>query len=357
MFGVGLMAGTSLDGVDAALVRFAPDGTPALERFVTTPYPAALRDRLLALMAGGGPRALAMLDADLGERFAAAAIEVRGAAQLDFVASHGQTVWHEPGVASFQIGNPAAIAERCGVRVVADFRRADIAAGGQGAPLVPLADVALFGDPDGPRTLLNIGGMANATFVPRRGVEDGVIAFDTGPGVAVIDLVARAVDPTQPWDTDGIRAARGTVNDALVDELLRDPFFALAPPKSTGRERFGPATAQRILDACGTNDDAVATATAFTARSITDQLDRWLPAERGDLVVSGGGARNPTLCRGAAVPPSRLAAFRDLFFDADAKEALVFAWLGWRRLHGLHGNVPAATGARRRVALGSIFQP
>lgn len=355
MFGVGLMSGTSLDGVDAALVRFAADGTPTLETFSTIPYPDTLRDRLLALIAGGSSRELAVLDTELGDRFADAVEQVRGPATLDFVASHGQTVWHEPGVASLQIGSPAVIAERCRVPVVADFRQADIAAGGQGAPLVPLADALLFGSPDGPRTLLNIGGMANVTYVPQRGVEDGVIAFDSGPGVAIMDLVARAVDPSLPFDVEGVRAARGTANDGLVTDLLTDPWFATKPPKSTGRERFGQVMADRILLACGATDDAVATALRFTARSITDQLDRWLPATRGDLVVSGGGARNPTLMGLLAASPSgRLAVFSDLFFDGDAKEALVFAWLGWRTLHGLHGNVPGATGAAGRRVLGAL---
>lgn len=349
---IGLMSGTSLDGVDAALVRFADDGAPMLASFRTFPYPDTLRDRLLAMIADGGLRELAVLDAELGERFADAADAVRGNATLDFVASHGQTVWHEPGVASLQIGNPGAIVERCGVRVVHDFRRADIAAGGQGAPLVPLADALLFGDPAGPRTLLNIGGMANVSYVPRRGQESGVIAFDTGPGVAVIDLVARAVDPSRPYDVDGVRAGRGTADGDLVTELLTDPWFAIPPPKSTGRERFGQATADRILAACGKTDDAIATATAFTARSIDDQLDRWLPSERGALVVAGGGARNPTLLTSFSVSPLL---FTDLFFDSDAKEAVVFAWLGWRTLHGLHGNVPGATGASGPRVLGSVM--
>ena len=353
MLGVGLMSGTSLDGVDAALVRFAGDGTPTLERFITTPYPPAFQQRLLALIAGGAPGDLALLDTELGDRFVDAVEAVRRDARIDFVASHGQTVWHEPGVTSLQIGNAAAIHERCGVPVVHDFRRADIAAGGQGAPLVPLADVLLFGAPEGPRTLLNIGGMANVTYVPRLGIEAGVIAFDTGPGVAVMDLVARAVDPAAPYDVDGRRAARGRPDEALLTSLLANAWFATPPPRSTGRERFGQEVADRILAICGATDDAVATATYFTTRSVTDQLDRWLPADQGDLVVSGGGARNATLMTLLSTRP-RVHAFTDVFFDGDAKEALVFAWLGWRTLHGLPGNLPEATGARGARVLGSV---
>jgi anhydro-N-acetylmuramic acid kinase len=344
------MAGTSLDGVDAALVAFAPDGTPTLERFVTTPYPDRLRNDLLALIALGDVPAPLVLDDALGRLFAEAAIAVRADASVDFVGSHGQTVWHDPGVASRQIGNPAIIAAACHVPVVSDFRRADIAAGGQGAPLVPLADAVLFGNPDGPRTLLNIGGMANATYVPRLGVEDGVIAFDTGPGVAIMDLVARAVDPALRCDLDGRLAAAGRADEALLAELLADPWFEVPPPKSTGRERFGQAVAERIVAACGRTSDAVATATAFTARSIVAQLDRWLPSSRGDLLVAGGGLHNRTLC--TSLPP--FLPFSDCFFNADAKEALVFAWLGWRTLHGLPGNLPAATGARGPRVLGSV---
>ena len=266
---VGLMSGTSLDGVSAALVRLsgpAPDVT--LVAFHQEPYNAGERGQIIDAIARGGARELAVLHVALAERFAGAVLQLLAGAktaprQLAFVASHGQTIWHEPGRATLQIGDPAVLAERLGVPVVSDFRSRDVAAGGQGAPLVPLADVMLFGDPQHGRLLLNIGGMANVTWVPRRGVVEGALAFDTGPGVAVIDAVVRRLDPDAPYDRDGERARRGRPAAKVLEALLTDAFFAQAPPKSTGRETFGIAYAERLIErvreAGGADNDAVAT--------------------------------------------------------------------------------------------------
>ncbi|MDH3455994.1 MAG: anhydro-N-acetylmuramic acid kinase [Gemmatimonadota bacterium] len=365
---LGLMSGTSLDGVDAALVQIHGETSVRLEGWRTDPYDSDERAAVLDVIAHGSARDVALLHRRLGIRFARAAaalldqlgVEVD---RLAVVASHGQTVWHEPGQATLQLGCAATIAETLGVRVVSDFRSRDVAAGGQGAPLVPMADVMVFGHPTRGRALLNIGGMANVTWVPRRGEVSGVIAFDTGPGVAVIDAVVRRVAPGSAFDEGGRRAAAGHASVGVVNDLLELPYFAAAPPKSTGRERFGEAYAQQLIQMVGdanpaaSGDDCVATALELTARAIAQQIERWLPQDGGrDLVVSGGGARNPTLLARihAHLSAWPLVSFDDEFFDGDAKEAVAFAYLGWRTVHGLPGNVSGATGAGGARILGSI---
>jgi anhydro-N-acetylmuramic acid kinase len=364
------MSGTSLDGVDAALVRLEPRGRVTLVAFTSDPYTGEERRRLLETIAHGGPRQLAALNVWLGERFAGvvhATLRRAGTAphELAFIASHGQTVWHEPGRATLQLGDPAVLAERFGVTVVSDFRSRDVAAGGQGAPLVPIADALLFGHPKSPRALLNIGGMANVTWVPHRGATDGVLAFDTGPGIAVLDAVVRAVRPDLAFDVDGALAAAGQAQGSVVDELLAHPYFVTRPPKSTGRETFGEEFAARLrertlaLNPGAGPADVVATALAVTVRSIADQITRWLPPGGADLLVSGGGARNPTLMRrlAAALPEWNVRPFAEEFFDGDAKEAVAFAFLGWLTLKRQPGNVPAATGAVGARVLGRITPP
>jgi len=364
---VGIMSGTSLDGVSTALVRLSETSPHAeLVAFRVEPYSATERRQILDTITKGTTRDVTMLHVTLGERFATAVLRLLAdaavaARDLGFIASHGQTVWHEPGRATLQLGDPAVIAERVGVQVVSDFRARDVAAGGQGAPLVPLADVVLFGHPDRGRLLLNLGGMANVTWVPRRGLAVGAVAFDTGPGVAVIDAVTRRIDPGLPFDRDGARARRGHALPAVVDALLADEYFTQPPPKSTGRERFGPEFAEQLMaltqQAGGSDDDAIATATALTVEAVASAISRWTPAAKDDpLVISGGGARNPALVDGliARLKPRRVEQFDDLFFDGEAKEALVFAFLGYLTLQGRPGNLPAATGARGPRVLGRI---
>lgn len=359
---VGLMSGTSLDGMDAALVRFRGPTRAELVDFVHRPYDTAERARLAAAIERGTPRTLALLHADLAE-WAAEAVQVLLAGadvpptELAGIGFPGQTVWHEPPRVSWQLGEPAVLAERFGVRVVSDFRARDVAAGGQGAPLVPVADVLLFGAPDAPRVLVNLGGMANFTFVPRRAEESGVLALDTGPGVAVVDAVARLVDPSLPYDVDGRLGARGRVDEAVLAELLADPFFGEAPPKSTGRERFGGEYA-RALHARVPGADGVATAVALTARSLADAIRRWVPGAP-EVVLAGGGRRHPGIVAGlrAALGDQageRVRLFDDLFFDGDAKEAVAFALLAYLTLHGQPGNLPAATGAVGPRVLGRV---
>jgi len=366
---IGIMSGTSLDGVSAALVGIT-DVPPRLDvrlaAFHQEAYAAAERGQIVDTIARGGSRDLAVLHVALGERFAAAALQLLAKARVaprdvSFVASHGQTIWHEPGKATLQLGDAAVLAERLGIQVVSDFRARDVAAGGQGAPLVPLADVMLFGDPERGRLLLNLGGMANVTWVPRRGQLEGALAFDTGPGVAVADAVTRRIDPEVTFDRDGERARRGRPQRKVLDVLLKDAFFGQAPPKSTGRERFGQAFAdallERVRSAGGSDNDAVATATALTVESVARAVEQWTPAPlEADLVISGGGARNPVLVEMLAgrMRPRSVARFDDLFFDGDAKEAVAFAFLAHQTLAGRPGNLPAATGARGPRILGHV---
>lgn len=360
--GVGLMSGTSLDGMDAALVRFEGPNRVSLVAFSSRPYAPAERALLEAGLSSATAPELARLHARLGAWAAEAVDEVLAralvrASDLEFIAFPGQTIWHEPPIVSWQLGEPAILAERFGVKVVSSFRSRDVAAGGQGAPLVPIADVMLFGA-EYPRALLNIGGMANATYVPRRDVDDGAFAFDTGPGVAVIDAVARLVRPDLPYDRDGELARAGRVDESVLDELLEDPFFAASPPKSTGRERFGHPYAVELHRRVP-GPDGVATALALTIRSIALACRRWIPAGT-EVVASGGGTRHPVLVSelGAALGQGHpLRRFDDLFFDGDAKEAVAFALLGYLTLHGQPGNLPGATGAAGRRVLGSITPP
>jgi anhydro-N-acetylmuramic acid kinase len=358
---VGLMSGTSLDGMDAALVRLDGPTHATLVHFVTRPYTDAERGLIRGGLNGATAAELARLHVRVAE-WAADAVQKLlvesgvPASDLSLIAFHGQTIWHEPPLVTWQLGEPAVLAERFGIRVVSGFRARDVAAGGQGAPLVPMADVLLFGAADAPRILLNLGGMANLTYVERRAQEAGVLAFDTGPGVAIIDATARMVDPTRSYDKDGKIAARGKSNPDVLAELLADPFFAAAPPKSTGRERFGDSYAkalhQRLPGA-----DAVATAVELTAHSITDAIRRWTPPGV-EVVASGGGCHHPglmsALARCLASGGHSLRRFDDLFFPGDAKEAVAFALLGYLTLHGQPGNLPAATGAGGPRVLGAV---
>ena len=361
---VGVMSGTSLDGISTALVRFH-NGAAELVAFRQEPYSAAERGAIIDAIARGTPKEVAFLHVALGERFAGAVLALLASSKtkpkdLSFIASHGQTIWHEPGRATFQLGDAAVLAERVGVRVVSDFRARDVAAGGQGAPLVPLADVMLFGHEQQGRWLLNIGGIANVTWVPRRGETKGALAFDIGPGVAVIDAVTRTLDPDAPYDVDGEHARRGRPVAKLLEELLADSYFDQAPPKSTGRERFGIEYADKLLagvkQAGGSDNDAVATATALTAETIGRAIAKWGKDDKAEVVISGGGAKNPALVErlAAKIQPRSLVLFDHVFFNGEAKEAVAFAFLGHQTVRGKAGNLPAATGARGARILGHI---
>jgi anhydro-N-acetylmuramic acid kinase len=366
---VGLMSGTSLDGISAAVARFAPDGEGyrvELLAFHVHEYAPAQRERLKAAMQGATAREYCRLAVDFGGWLADAAVQVLAEAgvprtEVRAIGSHGQTLWHEPGHSTWQLDAPAVIAERIGIPVVSDFRVRDVAAGGQGAPLVPIADVLLFAG-DGWRALQNIGGIGNVTIVPPDGTLSSVRAFDTGPGNVVIDSLVRRLDATKRFDEDGRIAGSGEPIAAVIDELLAHPYFAAEPPKSTGRELFDDAYVTHVIERCraakpdASDADLVATATALTARSIADAYRRFMPEPVTEVLVSGGGSKNATLRRMIAelVAPMTVRTLDERFFDAEAKEAVAFALLALLHLEGRPGNVPTATGARGARVLGAF---
>lgn len=373
---IGLMSGTSLDGIDAVVVQLDGDspGTLAwrIESFLTRPYAAGERRLIHEAILHGDAAALCRLHADLGEWLADAALRVCDAAHIapadvDLIGSHGQTVWHEPPAddrrgATLQLGCTATIAERTGIAVIGDFRARDVAAGGEGAPLVPWVDRVLFALPDRVRVLLNIGGIANLTRVPRRGSGEALLAFDTGPGNALIDAaVELATDGGQAYDRDGECGARGAVDGALLARLLDDEYLRREPPRSTGRERYGRPVVESLVRertpaAAAEWDSLIATLTAFTAESIARALRSWVvPLGADELIVTGGGARNGTLMRmlRERVGSLKVSDGSALGVDPDAKEALAFAVLAWAHAHGIPANEPAATGASGERVLGS----
>ena len=385
----GLMSGTSADGVDAAIVDLGGRRARVLA-FATYPYPAALRRQVLALSGPGAVRVddVCHLNFALGEVFASALVRLAARSgiplgSIDLVGSHGQTIRHLPEGRRFrpsqpkrllrrsrlggrrvrstlQIGEPSVIAERTGITTVADFRPRDVAAGGSGAPLVPYADWVLFRHPRRGRAIQNLGGIANVTWLPPGAALADVLAFDTGPGNMMIDRAAHlATRGRARYDAGGRIAARGRVDERLLAELLRHPYLARRPPKSTGRETFGaPLTdalwrrARRRLGAA----DFVATLTAFTAASIADAYRRFLPRPIDEVILCGGGARNRTLVAhlGEALRPARVLVTDALGLSADAKEAVSFAILAYATVRGTANNVPSATGARRPVVLGKV---
>lgn len=394
---LGLISGTSADGIDAALVRIDGAGAGArieLIAFRSTPYPAKVRAELLALYAADAPNAIARLcslNMVLGDLFATAAAAIcrRAAVATDalhVVGSHGQTVWHQPGPdptlslstrSTLQIAEPAVIAERLRVPVIADFRTADVAAGGQAAPLASYFDWVMLRHPERGRALQNIGGIGNVTYLPAGGDLASIRAFDTGPGNMVIDgLMTLLTAGAEVFDRDGEMAAAGTVDRALLDEWLDDDYLRLPPPKTTGRELYGIPFARRLLAEAGLEEgalapgstptagaqrraiDLIATATAHTVCTIADGYRYWLP-KVDEVIVSGGGSRNPTLMRwlAEALEPVPVAAIDTYGIDGRAKEAMAFALMAHDGLAGLPTNVPGATGARRAVTLGKLVPP
>ncbi|MFL5550770.1 MAG: anhydro-N-acetylmuramic acid kinase [Gemmatimonadaceae bacterium] len=364
---VGLMSGTSLDGISAAVARFrdASDGRIDVDllAYTSRAYTGAERTRMSAALGGGTPAEYCRLNFDLGNWLADAAIQViaeAGVAREDIaaIASHGQTIWHEPGHSTWQTGEAAVIAERIGIDVISDFRVRDVAAGGQGAPLVPMADAMLFSSQSEWRGLQNLGGIGNITVVPPHGRIEGVRAFDTGPGVAVIDGVTHALRPQLSYDVDGKLAAAGRPNMKIVTELMAHPYFSAPPPKSTGRELFNSDYVQKLIAttrAAGASDeDIIATAVQLTAESIGDAYRRFIAEPLSEVLVSGGGAKNPVLFAAIqkAAAPVAVRHFDDVYFDGEAKEAVAFALLGYLHVTKRAGNVPTATGAYGPRVLG-----
>lgn len=354
------MSGTSLDGIDVAVVdiRGARVSTVA---FRTTPYPKKLRSAILGVSnAGTHTSAISRLNFELGERYAEAVIETCRRARVplqsvELIGCHGQTIYHE-GVNTLQIGEAAVIAERTGIPVVSDFRTRDIAAGGQGAPLVPFVDYLLLRHPARSRVVLNIGGIANITWIPAGAAAGRVIAFDTGPGNMVIDaLVAEYTRGRQMFDRGGRIARRGRVNEVLLAGLLRDPYYSAATPKTAGREQYGAEFVQRLKASGAPMPDLIATATALTAATVAAGLHRFV-RRVDELIVSGGGAHNPQIMGGLAafLPGVAICTSADFGIGIDAKEAIAFAVLAYQTWRRRPSNLPSATGARRAVVLGKI---
>ncbi len=392
------MSGTSADGVDAAIVDIRGRQIRVLA-FETYPYQAALRSEILRLCRPESARldAICHYNHLLGEVFAEAVIRLcdeSGIAldSIDLIGSHGQTIYHNPNGGRYagrvvrstlQIGEPSVIAQRTGITTVADFRPRDMAAGGEGAPLVPYADYILFSDRRLTRAVQNIGGIANVTFLPagrvgcahrspRNGngrqmvgtahpTSNDVLAFDTGPGNMVIDGIMRLITKgKRSYDRGGAMAAKGTADDGLLREMLRHPFFRRRPPKSTGREQFGQQYCEWLYDKARRKglmpEDIVATATAFTASTIASAYRRFLPAMPDEMVLCGGGAHNATLVRmlQSGLEGVRIRSTDEFGIDVDAKEAVSFAILAYATIQGVPNNLPRVTGASEPVVMGKI---
>ena len=360
---LGLISGTSADSIDSVLVSFSR-GVPQLLASHAHPWPTALRERMLALAQGETALDLdtfGRLDVEIGHGFADAALQLlehsdTPATAVRAIGSHGQTLRHRPtGTYPFtlQLGDPSVIAERCGIDVVADFRRADIAAGGQGAPLLPALHAMLLARPGHARVVLNLGGIANITVL---GADGRVLGFDTGPANGLLDAWCLR-QRNEPFDRDGAYAASGRPDAGLLDALLADPYFALPPPKSTGREHFhldwlatrAPSTA---LDPA----DVQATLLELTARSVAMAIAQHAP-DAEEVLACGGGVHNGALMRrlGELLAPRVLLSTSRYGIDPDFLEATAFAWLARQRLLGLPGNLPAVTGARGPRVLGAIY--
>jgi len=377
----GIMSGTSADGVDVAVVRIAPGKPRPKLTFLAHQgfsFPAPLRRAVLAAMnaTSTSTAELARLNWRLGIAYseAVAATLERHKLPLDLIGCHGQTLYHQPRPASYagrsfactwQLGEPALLAASAGVPVVSNFRPADIVAGGQGAPLVPLLDYVLFADAKRGRVLQNIGGIANFTAIPAAATADAVIAFDSGPGNMLIDALALELF-NKKFDRNGDYAAEGDILAPVLSSFMRNPYFAQKPPRTAGREQFGREYAARFLAACrkrsSNPNDALATATALTAESIYASYKQFVHRKmRGapvDYIVSGGGARNAALMAMLAkrLTPlgCELAVSEQFGLPAEAKEAAAFALLAWQTWHHLPANVPAATGASRPAILGQV---
>ena len=391
MIVAGVMSGTSADGVDVAVCRITAsrvvDGSPNVKLIghVGFAYPKAVRAAVMRAMNAEAISVAEMsrLNWRLGEVYADAVVKAAAklGVRLELIACHGQTIYHQ-GLAqmfagkairaTWQTGEASVIAERLRVPVVSDFRPADMAAGGQAAPLVPMLDYALFRDAKKNRVLLNLGGIANLTAIPAGTSTEQVMAFDTGPANMVIDACMDVLFQKK-FDRNGAVARRGKVLQTVIDATLKEKFFAAFPPKSCGREQFGEAFALRFIAECrnadGNDQDVVATATALTAQSVLDayrrfvwpQLGQAAPLAKMEMIVAGGGVKNAvlmTMLRGAFEPLGlKLRTMDEFGIPAQAKEAVAFALLGWLTWHRLPGNLPSATGASRAAVLGKLTYP
>ncbi|MGA2172017.1 MAG: anhydro-N-acetylmuramic acid kinase [Sedimentisphaerales bacterium] len=372
----GLMSGTSADGVDVAIVDISANSV-SVPAFDTFPYSATLRRSILQLCEAktSAVADICHLNFVLGEVFAESVgklckISGIGPGTIDLIGSHGQTIYHNPRGRRFgkrtvhstlQIGEPSIIAHRTGITTVADFRPRDMAANGQGAPLVPFADYFLFRDKHRNRAVQNIGGIANVTYLPAGCQSDDIIAFDTGPGNMIIDgIISILSNGRRKFDRGGKLAAKGTVDKAILKDMLRHPFFGRRPPKSTGREEFGAQYCDtfyhKVMKKSMSAEDIMATVTAFTAASIVQAYQRFLPEMPDDVILSGGGAHNATLVKmlRQGLNKSRILLSDEFGISCDAKEAISFAILAYATIKGVENNVPSATGAEQSLVLGKI---
>jgi anhydro-N-acetylmuramic acid kinase len=383
MLVLGMMSGTSADGIDAALVRISgapPSIRAKLEGHHHIAFPSKVRQAILRLANGGATTTaeISQLNFLLGEEFATAAIEAckhwrLPLQKLSLIGSHGQTIHHQGAASRFlgsrriastlQIGEPSMIAERTGVTTIGDFRPADMAAGGQGAPLVPFVDYLLYCDRKLGRVALNIGGIANVTLIPASARLEDVLAFDTGPGNMVIDALVEIISGgRKSYDKDARIALRGRVIRPLLEEMLRHPYLRQVPPKTAGREQFGQEYARELFawatQRRARTEDLVRTVTIFTALSIADGFRRFIfpRAHVNELIVAGGGAKNPLLMAQlrAALPGIEILSSSRFGIPAEAKEAFAFAILAYESFHGRANNLPSATGAKHPATLGKL---
>jgi anhydro-N-acetylmuramic acid kinase len=344
----GVMSGTSLDGIDVAVVEVSGKRVETIG-FLSAPYPKGVREAILGLDSVASVSRWNFQLAELYARTVLRAVRRWGAVEL--IGCHGQTVYHEGGRHTLQVGEPAVLAERTGVPVVSNFRARDIAAGGQGAPLVPFVDYLLFRHARRTRIALNIGGISNVTVIRAGAAPEQVTAFDTGPGNMVIDALAREMG--RPYDRGGKIAESGNVDRALLADLLADPYYRRRGPKSAGREQYGAEFVERLKKSGLPMRDLIATATVLTASAIAIGIRQF---EQADLIVSGGGAHNRQIMAhlSALLPEMAIATSADYGVDVDGKEAVAFAVLAYETWRRRPSNLPSATGARRAVVLGSI---
>lgn len=379
---IGLMSGTSADGVDAALVRISGCGERMGIKqlgYVSIPFDTVVRERILKLAEGnfGGSVEFCRMNRFLGELYLDACIEVCrqvgvNADDVDLVGCHGQTLFHEPMptwylgreiTSTLQIGDPSIICERLGVIAVSDFRVRDMAAGGGGAPLVPYTEYLLYRDDEKDIALQNIGGIGNVTFIPKDGTMADVVAFDTGPGNVLIDAaMMRFSGGRLTYDKEGEIARTNRVSDELLAWLMKDPYLVQNPPKSTGREHYNRDFIRTIYERAGelgvTDGEVVATVTRFTAKSIAEAVKNYLPRVPNRMIVGGGGSYNQTLMEALSeyLGGTEVLTNEDIGYNSDAKEAVAFAILANETVSGVCANVPSATGAAHPVILGKITQ-
>jgi anhydro-N-acetylmuramic acid kinase len=351
------MSGTSLDGIDVAVVDLRGKRIDVIAH-TTTPYSEKVRAAILAVSnCDTHTAAISRLNFLLPELYAAA-VRKCGVSldSIELIGCHGQTVFHEEKT-TLQLGDGSVLAERLGVPVVSDFRPRDMAAGGKGAPLVPFVDYRLYAHAKLGRVALNIGGIANVTAIPPGGGPESVVAFDTGPGNMIVDqLVGVYSQGRRTFDKDGAIAGQGALNQKLLDRWMRAPYLRRSPPKTAGREQYGREFVAELIASGESLPNLIATATAFTAASIAVGVQRFVKHPVNEVIVSGGGAHNPVMMAylQAFLPESKMRVSAEFGIDGDAKEAIAFAILAYETWHRRPSNLPSATGAARPVVLGKI---